>query len=57
MIMNTKQLIKRLDVIGDLKIRQGIEFKRIADTINFNQDKKKFKEWLAFSRKILDLDK
>ena len=59
MIKTKKELIKRIQKIGNQKIEQGIQFRNLAGSIE-NEikrgDKKTLKEWVEFTQKILNLD-
>lgn len=56
MIRNTNDLIKKLKRIGEAKIEQGINFKALANSIEYNKQKKTFKEWLDFTRSALKIE-
>jgi len=56
MIRNKKELIKKIQKIGNQKIEQGIQFKNLAGSIETRKEEKTLKEWLEFSRKVLDLE-
>ncbi len=45
MITTKKALIKKLNDIGELKIKQGCLFKELSLSINQYQDQKTLKEW------------
>jgi len=53
MIRTKKDLIKKLNTIGDLKIKQGIDFKTLALSIEQKKDTKTLKELKEEVKQIL----
>ena len=53
-IKSKTQLIKLLNKIGNKKIDQGIEIKRLSKSVEHYKDKRNLREWLDFVKRILD---
>ncbi len=54
-IRTKKQLIKKLQKIGEQKIEQGILFKEMALSIRNNKEQKSLSDWLKMTNKMLRL--
>ena len=53
MIKTKKELIKLIDKIGEMKIKQGIEFKTLSLSIQSRKEERTLKEWQEFIKPIL----
>ncbi len=50
-------LIKLLDKIGQDKINQGIEIKRLSQSVEHFKDQRNTREWIEFCKNVLENSK
>ncbi len=55
-IKTKAQLIKKLQKIGEQKLKQGFLFRELAFSIERHKEQKSLSEWLKIARKTLQLE-